>query len=50
MYHPEIDERQIGQSPEDFARRTNLVFVAQGGYNYDRPRLPGEGNDWNQET
>jgi hypothetical protein len=24
----------------------NLIFIAQPGYNYDRPRLPGEGNDW----
>jgi len=26
--------------------RNNLVFVTQDGYNYDRPRKKGEGNDW----
>ena len=26
----------------------NLVFIDARGYNYDRVRLPGEGNDWNE--
>jgi hypothetical protein len=25
----------------------NLVYVSERGYNYDRLRLPGEGDDWN---
>jgi len=27
-------------------RRNNLVFMSQAGYNYDRERDEGEGNDW----
>jgi len=27
-------------------RENNLFFVDQPGYNYDRQRQPGEGNDW----
>jgi hypothetical protein len=50
MYQPGIDIRQPGQSLESFAKRTNLVFVPQRGYNYDRARLRGEGNDWNQNA
>jgi hypothetical protein len=26
----------------------NLVFMEEAGYNYDRVRRPGEGNDWNR--
>ena len=26
----------------------NLTFVTQTGYNYDRPRLRGKGDDWNE--
>ncbi len=29
-----------------FGPRNNLEFVIQEGYNYDRPRKKGEGNDW----
>ncbi len=50
MYQPEIDIRPNGQSEEVFAKRTNLVFVPQHGYNYDRIRSRGEGNDWDQEA
>lgn len=25
---------------------SNLFFITEPGYNYDRPRKPGEGNDW----
>ena len=28
------------------ATSNNLGFVSQAGYNYDRVRAPGEGNDW----
>lgn len=28
----------------------NLKFVIQEGYNYDRPRNKGEGNDWNEPS
>jgi hypothetical protein len=27
---------------------TDLGFVTQDGYNYDRPRVRGEGNDWDE--
>lgn len=30
--------------------RTNLEFVTQDSYNYDRPRERGEGNDWGDRT
>ncbi len=26
----------------------NLLFAPMDGYNYDRPRRRGEGNDWNE--
>jgi hypothetical protein len=26
----------------------NLSFMVEPGYNYDRARLPGEGNDWDE--
>ena len=32
---------------EFFGGRDNLVLVTQEGYNYDRLRKEGEGNDWN---
>jgi hypothetical protein len=31
-----------------FDERNNLPFVTQPGYNYDRERKEGEGNDWNE--
>ena len=34
MYHRDLDN--------------NLVFINERGYNYDRVRLPGEGNDWDE--
>lgn len=30
------------------ASENNLLVVPQPGYNYDRPRKPGEGHDWNE--
>lgn len=33
---------------EDFPRRSNLVFVPEFNYNYDRLRQRGEGHDWNE--
>lgn len=29
-------------------KRNNLPFVTQPGYNYDRERVKGEGNDWDE--
>ncbi|MCH8096877.1 MAG: hypothetical protein IID53_07345 [Proteobacteria bacterium] len=45
---------QFGQRhPSGYARKyhpkrgeNNLIFVTQHGYNYDRPRMKGEGYDW----
>jgi len=31
-----------------YRRRNNLLFVTVAGYNYDRERLPHEGDDWNE--
>ena len=28
----------------------DFVFIANDRYNYDRPRVVGKGNDWNQAT
>ena len=43
LYDPERDNRQRYPSDEDFAKRTNLVFVEKDGYNYDRERTQGGG-------
>jgi len=51
LYQPSLDERRIYGTEEDFNRRSNLIFVPlQAGYNYDRPRTEGEGNDWDEEA
>lgn len=34
-------------TPEDYS---NLSFVLQGGYNYDRRRRKGEGGDWQEKV
>jgi hypothetical protein len=46
VYRPLIDDRGSYRSDDEYEARTNLVFVRENGYNYDRPRLPEEGNDW----
>jgi hypothetical protein len=43
-----FDERSSYVSDEEFKARSNLAFVEQSGYNYDRPRKKGEGNDWGE--
>ena len=45
-YQPRMDDRSRYRTDDAFEQRSNLVFVAQDGYNYDRPRVRGEGNDW----
>ena len=57
-YNPSIDARHpVRRVPgrvipepdrEAYARRNNLPFVTQPGYNYDRERKKGEGNDWDE--
>jgi hypothetical protein len=42
LYSPELDDLN-----DSF--RDNLIFVTEKGYNYDRPRKKGEGNDWDNE-
>ena len=42
------DDRKAYASDDEFAQRSNLIFVTQDGYNYDRPRIRGEGDDWDQ--
>jgi hypothetical protein len=46
VYRPLIDDRASYRSDNEYEARTNLVFVRENGYNYDRLRLPEEGNDW----
>ena len=48
VYQPTIDDRGSYGTDAEFDARNNLVFVTHGGYNYDRPRKKGEGNDWNE--
>jgi len=51
VYNPELDNRSFyGSAYEEFAKRNNLVFVSQEGYNYDRPRKEGEGKDGSEKT
>jgi hypothetical protein len=35
---------------EAYAARNNMAFVTQHGYNYDRRRKNGEGDDWNEPS
>lgn len=42
-YARQYDPRRDDPANEN---RNNLIFVTQRGYNYDRPRKKGEGNDW----
>lgn len=48
----EIFVREIGENIDwtRYEQRNNLPFVTQTGYNYDRKRLPREGNDWDEEN
>lgn len=46
QYAPRIDDRSLYRTDAEFEGRNNLIFVTDARYNYDRPRLPGEGNDW----
>lgn len=40
-----LDERDR-YTTEDFLRRSNLAFIQEPNYNYDRERQLGEGDDW----
>lgn len=31
---------------DDGDKKNNLVYMIEGNYNFDRPRMSGEGNDW----
>jgi archaellum component FlaG (FlaF/FlaG flagellin family) len=46
LYKPMIDDKGRYRTEAAFAGRNNLIFVTREGYNYDRPRQKGEGNDW----
>lgn len=50
LYDPDRDDQQYYPSDDDFAKRSNLVFVTNEGYNYDRERMRGEGNDWDRSS
>ncbi len=45
-YRPSMNRRDLFLTDDDFKNRSNLVFVSQAGYNYDRKRKKGDGNDW----
>jgi hypothetical protein len=52
FYDPSVDSRDQYEydgvfDGKRFAKRNNLPFVTQAGYNYDRRREKGEGIDWN---
>ena len=44
------DDRPSYEFDEQFAKRNNLIFVTEAGYNYDGLRISGEGDDWNQKA
>jgi hypothetical protein len=46
FYDPNIDDKEQYPSEADWKRRINLTIVEQPLYNNDRPRIRGEGNDW----
>jgi hypothetical protein len=48
VYSPAFDNRGTYKTDEEFKARSNLLFVSQDGYNYDRTRKKGEGNDWDE--
>lgn len=41
------DDRKSYETDEEFSQRNNLIFVTEAGYNYDRIRVAGDGDDWN---
>ena len=53
-YEPAIDDKtspayytETGEFRlEDYEKRSNLPFILQAGYNYDRERKKNEGKDW----
>ena len=47
-YYPAIDEMR-DEAEADRRKRNNLLVVDRGTYNYDRPRLRGEGKDWSED-
>ena len=49
-YIDQFNERRRGGYGRIYHRDldNNLVFINERGYNYDRVRLPGEGNDWDE--
>jgi hypothetical protein len=47
-YDPRIDAELSPHDELHWNRRNNLPFVTQAGYNYDRKREKGEGNDWDE--
>ena len=49
LYGPRIDDPRLYKTDAEFVARNNLVFVSEAGYNYDRVRLPDEGNDWGED-
>jgi hypothetical protein len=46
IYEPALDNRANYESDKHFTGRGNLIFMTKKGYDYDRPRRWGEGNDW----
>jgi len=49
-YEPRANDARIYRTDEAFRNRSNLMYVTQPRYNYDRRREHGEGNDWDEPT
>ncbi len=49
LWRESVKASAIASTTEEFMRRSNLFFIIQRGYNYDFPRKPGEGNDWENQ-
>jgi hypothetical protein len=47
-YDPPSDSKDRYGDDNEFRERNNLRFIQVHGYNYDRPRQKGEGNDWDK--
>jgi hypothetical protein len=47
QFNSALDIEQNYSTLEEYRGRSNLDLLTEPGYNYDRPRKQGEGNDWN---
>jgi hypothetical protein len=45
-----MQERSVRFDMTLYQNRSNLILLTKPGYNYDRPRVKGEGNDWDEKS